>query len=142
MKILKTIKSYMILILCLVILEVYCGSLLVYAGDLILGVSYQTLRLDLILDLSCSITISTSGTATVSSRTVARSRSTNLELAIDLQRFVNGRWITLVSYHSMGSGLTNLRETYELDNKGDYRIVATATADGTENTQTIDYATY
>lgn len=102
----------------------------------------RPLRLGLILSHTCSLSISSQGIATIAASAKANMETNSLSLLVKLQRNNSGRWVTIAVFQKIGNQYCNIRESYQLNSQGSYRIVSTATANNTEVSQITDSATY
>lgn len=87
-----------------------------------------------------SISINSSGKATVDTNVTGNSEVTSITATINLQQYKNGSWTTIKTWNaSSSSRMLRFTDTYSVSSGYDYRVSSTVTAYSGKNSETVTF---
>ena len=94
--------------------------------------------------VGCSLNINSDGIAALTGHASANPTNTeSIRIIVKLQqKSVSGSWLSIVSYAEYGESSASISKKYSLTSHGNYRVVITAIANGSEKTTLMSYDSY
>lgn len=87
-----------------------------------------------------TLSINSSGKATVETDVTGNSSVTSIKATINLQQYKNGSWATIKTWNeSSSSRILSFSNTYSVSSGYEYRVSSTVTAYSGQNSETVTY---